>query len=114
MWEMMMKCPTKQGPTQTESGDVPVRNMPTQVEVVAANTLPGVESIHANEAESQPEDAARDDASAPGSPRGPYLDMVVSGSGLTLPGDATLGDTISASMSADIVDRGATCHTPKF
>jgi hypothetical protein len=62
------------GPTQTEGGTIPVRDGPDQVLVVAADVLVGAEGICMNDVEPRPEDASNDDASAPGSPRGPYRD----------------------------------------
>jgi hypothetical protein len=70
-----------------EGGVVPTRDGPVQVVVVAGDALSGSKGIYINEAEPQSEDASIDDASAPGSLRGPCRDNVVSSPGLTLPSD---------------------------
>jgi hypothetical protein len=114
MQEMTTKGLAQQGPTQTESGVVPIRDSPIQVEVVIVDTLPGTEGINANEAEPRPEDVTCGNASAPQSLRGPYGDLLASGPGSTLLGDASLGDMISDLKSSDIVDPGATVTPQNF
>jgi hypothetical protein len=55
-----------------ESDDVPIRDVPTQVEVVVANASSSTEGVRTNEALPQLEDGTRGNLSVPGSLRGLY------------------------------------------
>jgi hypothetical protein len=48
-----------------KGGVVPVRDRPTQVEVVTADALPSTEGIHGNEVKPWSKDASNDNTSAP-------------------------------------------------
>jgi hypothetical protein len=91
-----------------ESDIVPIRDKPTQVEVVTVDTSLGVKGIHAKEVEPRPEDVIVDDALTPGSLGSPRWDLVVSSLGSSLPGDSTKDDVILSLGSLDMVDPWAT------